>query len=238
MPEPVSDSPECPAAGTRRSTAPRKMTLLQLIAATYFMVAGGPYGLEELVKHTGYFAAVLVLLVTPFLWSVPTALMVSELSTAVPEDGGYYTWVRRAMGPFWGFQEAWLSLGASIFDMAIYPALFVRYLSGLCHRPDLATGYSAWLLGGAVIVTCALANIRGVRTVGGSSLVMVAALLGPFVVLCVGALAFQGRRPQKRRSRRSSTIWPESSSPCGTTWAGTMPRRLPARSNGRSARTR
>src|SRR5262249_40394708 len=65
----------------------------------------------------------------------------------------------------------------------------VRYLSGLCQRPDLATGSPAWLIGGAVIVTCVLANIRGVRTVGGSSLVMVAALLAPFVVLTVGAFA-------------------------------------------------
>ena len=28
----------------------RKITLLQLVAATYFMVAGGPYALEELVQ--------------------------------------------------------------------------------------------------------------------------------------------------------------------------------------------
>ena len=29
---------------------------------------------------------------------------------------------------FLGIQEAWLSLAASIFDMAIYPTLFVIYL--------------------------------------------------------------------------------------------------------------
>src|SRR5207245_9008044 len=110
------------ASVPRRPPALRKITLLQLIAATYFMVAGGPYGLEDLVKTTGYQAAVVLLLLTPVIWSLPTALMVSELSSAIPEEGGYYAWVRRAMGPFWGFQEAWLSLAASIFDMAIYPA--------------------------------------------------------------------------------------------------------------------
>ena len=55
--------------------------------------------------------------------------MVGELASALPEEGGYYCWVRRALGPFWGFQEAWLSLAASIFDMAIYPVTFVLYLS-------------------------------------------------------------------------------------------------------------
>jgi len=54
-----------------------------------------------------------------------------ELSSALPSEGGYYAWVRCAMGNFWGFQEAWLSLVASIFDMAIYPTLFVAYLTRL-----------------------------------------------------------------------------------------------------------
>ena len=54
--------------------------------------------------------------------------MVGELASALPDEGGYYAWVRRAMGPFWGFQEAWLSLAASVFEMAIYPTIFTLYL--------------------------------------------------------------------------------------------------------------
>ncbi len=185
----VPDSPPPgPAVSSGRLPA-RKIALFQLVATTYFMVAGGPYGLEDLVGAVGgYGAAVLVLLVTPLLWSLPTALMVSELSSALPEEGGYYAWVRRALGPFWGFQEAWLSLASSVFDLAIYPALFVRYLAGLLGRPDLTAGWPAWGLGAGVIAVGALANLRGARTVGGSSLVLIGLLLGPFVVLCVGAL--------------------------------------------------
>src|SRR5260221_2536380 len=95
------------------------------------MVAGGPYGLEEIVQKTGYRSAIAILLLVPLVWSVPSALMVAELSSSLPEEGGYYAWVRRALGPFWGFQEAWLSLVASVFDMAIYPTLFVLYVSRL-----------------------------------------------------------------------------------------------------------
>src|SRR5262245_18178423 len=112
-------------------TLTRRMTLPALIGALYFIVSGGPYGLEELVTSEGFGAAVVVLLVTPLVWSVPTALMVGELSAALPEEGGYYAWVRRALGPFWGYQEAWLSLAASVFDMAIYPTLFVLYAGRL-----------------------------------------------------------------------------------------------------------
>jgi amino acid transporter len=95
------------------------------------MVSGGPYGIEELVQKVGFGAAIAVLVATPLLWSVPTALMVGELAAALPEEGGYYAWVRRALGPFWGVQEAWLSLSASVFDMAIYPTIFTLYLRRL-----------------------------------------------------------------------------------------------------------
>ena len=95
------------------------------------MVSGGTYGTEDIVHGAGYGRAILILLFTPILWSLPTAFMIGELSSALPSEGGYYAWVRRGLGNFWGFQEAWLSLVASIFDMAIYPTLFVAYLTRL-----------------------------------------------------------------------------------------------------------
>src|SRR6187402_1986038 len=115
-----------------------KLRLLPLLAATYFMVSGGPYGLEDIIGFAGYGRALILLLLLPFVWSLPTALMIGELAASVPEEGGFYAWVRRAMGPFWGFQEAWLSLSASIFDMAIYPTIFVSYLSRVA--PSLTGG--------------------------------------------------------------------------------------------------
>jgi amino acid transporter len=163
----------------------RKITLPQLVAATYLMVAGGPYGLEEIVGRAGFSGAIVILLLTPLLWSVPTALMVSELSSALPESGGYYTWVKRALGPFWGFQEAWLSLVASIFDMAIYPTLFTLYLSRLF--PALGEGFAATVVGGLVLAICTAVNIRGARAVGMSSVVFSLALLSPFAIMIVGA---------------------------------------------------
>ena len=105
------------------------MRLLPLIAATYFMVSGGPYGIEDILGGAGYGWAIAILLALPIFWSLPTALMIGELASAIPAEGGFYVWVRRALGPFWGYQESWLSLSASIFDMALYPSIFVLYLS-------------------------------------------------------------------------------------------------------------
>jgi amino acid transporter len=179
------------AASSVGATARQKVTLLGLIAATYFMVAGGPYGLEQVIQGAGYLWAAGLLLIVPFIWSLPTALMVSELSSAIPEEGGYYVWVRRALGPFWGFQEAWLSLAASIFDMAIYPILFVTYLGylgGYALRPfsdkDL-NGIPSFLIGAAMIAVCAAANLLTPRNLGRSALLLTFALLAPFAVLTV-----------------------------------------------------
>jgi len=157
-----------------------KMRFLPLIAATYFMVSGGPYGIEDILGGAGFARAILILLILPFLWCLPTALMIGELAAALPAEGGFYTWVRRALGPFWGFQEGWLSLSASIFDMAIYPAIFVLYLGKFA--PALTTGgYGyAWKL--AVVLICSLWNLRGAPAVGKDSVTLFVLLLAPFAV--------------------------------------------------------
>ena len=127
----------------------------------------------------GYGRALLLLCIVPLLWSLPTALMVGELASALPEDGGFYIWVSRALGRFWGFQEAWLSLSASIFDMAIYPALAVAYLGQL--DPALTVGHRGLVWSLAVVVICVAWNLRGAYSVGQGSLWMLALLLTPFL---------------------------------------------------------
>jgi amino acid transporter len=163
-----------------------KLTLRPLIAAIYFIVAGWPFGLEEIVSKSGYAGAILILLVTPVIWSLPTALMVSELSSAIPEEGGYYVWVTRAMGRFWGFQEAWLSFVGNMFDVALYPTLFVSYLGHFA--PAATAGGRGFWIGAALIAAAALMNLLGVKVVGESSLAFSALLLSPFAVLTVYAL--------------------------------------------------
>jgi amino acid transporter len=174
-----------------------RLTLWPLVAATFFMVSGGTYGTEDIVHGAGYGRAILILLLTPLLWSLPTAFMIGELSSALPFEGGYYAWVRRAMGNFWGFQEAWLSLVASIFDMAIYPTLFVLYLDRLF--PWFQQGHRGLFVGMTVVVACALLNIAGVKVVSHTSLWLFFALSAPFLaIVCIapfklGALAVATR---------------------------------------------
>jgi amino acid transporter len=173
-------------AHSPRIAARGKLTVLTLAAATFFMVSGGPYGLEDVVKMAGYSGAIAILLLTPLLWSIPSAMMVSELSSAIPEEGGFYIWVQRGMGRFWGYQETWLSLAGSIFEMALYPTLFVDYLGHFA--PALTAGHRGITIELAVIVICTLWNLFGARAVGEGSVWMTAALMSPFVLLVIFGL--------------------------------------------------
>jgi amino acid transporter len=172
-------SPAIPIARKRVA----KLTLWPLIAATFFMVSGGTYGTEEVIHGAGYGRGILILMLLPVLWCLPTAFMIGELSSALPAEGGYYAWVRRGLGNFWGFQEAWLSLAASIFDMAIYPTLFGFYLKQM--SPWFGQGNHAILAGLFVVITCAALNLAGIRVVGLTSLWLFFLLSAPFAVIVV-----------------------------------------------------
>ncbi|MGA3213676.1 MAG: APC family permease, partial [Terriglobales bacterium] len=178
-----------PATATNRR-GPTRLTLWPLVAATFFMVSGGTYGTEDIVRGAGYGRAIAVLILTPILWSIPTALMIAELSSALPREGGYYAWVRRGLGNFWGFQEAWLSLAASIFDMAIYPTLFVLYLQRLF--PWFTTGHRGVMVGAGVVAVCAILNIAGVRLVADLSLGFFLLLSAPFAAIVLLAPFHRG----------------------------------------------
>lgn len=154
------------------------------------MVSGGTYGTEDIVGGAGFARGIFVLALTPILWSLPASLMIGELASAMPAEGGYYAWVRRAMGDFWGFQEAWLSLVASIFDMAIYPTLFVLYLTRLF--PWFGMGHRGVVVAVAMVVVCAALNIAGIRVVAETSLWLFVLLTAPFVIVVVLALIKHG----------------------------------------------
>src|SRR5271154_1498895 len=189
-----------------RTSGRAKMRLVPLIAATFFMVSGGPYGIEDNIGYAGYGRALLLLLLVPLVWSLPTSLMVGELASALPEEGGYYRWVRRALGGFCGFQEAWLSLAASVFDMAIYPVIFVLYLGRI--EPAWTAGGRGTLCALAGVVVCAAWNLRGAKAVGEGSVALFCVLLSPFVVLtAVGLWKGLVGGHQGLGAFRGSSLW-------------------------------
>ncbi|HLN86194.1 MAG TPA: APC family permease, partial [Candidatus Limnocylindrales bacterium] len=138
-----------------------------------------------------------------WLWSFPTALMTAELSTAMPEDGGYVAWVETAFGRFWGFQEGWVSWLCSFADNALYPVMFVDYLAYL--RGDM-TPAERWLIGVALITAVTWLNIRGTHLVGVSSILFTLLVLAPFAAMV--ALGAPAVEPARWLHRSDNISWP------------------------------
>ncbi len=159
----------------------RKIRPIQLIAVIFFTVSGGPYGLEPLLTYAGQHGALLLLLITPLLWDLPAIFTVLELNSMMPVNGGYYKWVKHALGTRWGFYEGWWTWLYTFIDLAIYPVLFVLYasfffpwLSDYHYRIPVCLVF-IWLSAGL--------NILGIVPVGKTSLFLGAAVLTPFIIL-------------------------------------------------------
>ncbi len=154
---------------------------MPLICVMYLVVSGGAYGLEDAVRLAGPRLTIALCLLVPLTLSLPTALMAAELTALMPIEGGFYFWVKEALGPFAGFAEAYLTILYTAVDMAIYPGLFAAYLSFLIPiGPALQIVLAIaliWLAGGM--------NLLGIRPVGLSSIVLAAILLAPFAALVI-----------------------------------------------------
>jgi amino acid transporter len=174
----------------------RELTLLPLFGLMYFTVCGGPFGIESLVSDSGPGLALVLIVLTPIFFSIPNVLMVRELSTMMPAQGGYYHWVKTAFGPFAGFLAGWNNWVVSWLDVAIYPVLAVTYLRHFI--PQLGTGITvggleipayvlSWLLAGLIIWAISYMQIRGARLTG-----IFANWLGILLMLPLFILGFIG----------------------------------------------
>lgn len=145
----------------------------------YLIVSGGPYGIEDAVGIAGPRLALILCVIVPFTLSLPTALMAAELTALLPLEGGFYFWVKEALGPFAGFAEAYLTILYTAVDAAIYPVLFVTYISSVFSVSAIAQVALAI----ALVWSCGLLNVMGVRPVGYTSMLWVAGVAAPFLVL-------------------------------------------------------
>jgi len=163
-----------------------ELGFVPLIAVIFFNVSGGPYGIEDAVSSFGPGLVLLLLVVTPLVWSLPVALVMAELSAALPEEGGYVLWVRRAFGSFWGFQAGWWSWLNSFVDVAVYPALFADYLK--LWWPAMSFG-ERWAIVLVFIWVLTALNLVGVRITGWMAVVLGVLSILPVIALTVVAAA-------------------------------------------------
>ncbi len=178
--------------------------LLPLVAVVFFNVSGGPYGIEDAVSSFGPGLVLLLLVVTPLVWSLPVALAMGELAAALPEEGGYVVWVRRAFGGFWAFQVGWWSWLNSFVDVAVYPALFADYLA--FWWPGLSSaGRFAVVL--AFVWTLTAVNLAGVRITGAFAAVLGVLALLPMLIFTAVAGSAAQHAPWQPLAAEGHGLW-------------------------------
>jgi amino acid transporter len=162
----------------------RKLKLFQLAAVIFFTVSGGPYGLEPLLIYAGKNASLILLLLTPLVWDIPTIFTVLELNSMMPVTGGYYQWVKRALGMRMALYEGWWTWLYTFVDLAIYPVLFVEYAS--FFYPPLRDYKIPVCL--CIIWGGAALNIIGIVPVGRVSVLLGFIVIIPFLILFISAI--------------------------------------------------
>src|SRR5438045_7091231 len=115
----ASSNPETVIVTPAKQQPPQAgLSTLALVFILFCCTSVGPYTTETLIHTVGPGLGLLILLLVPIIWSVPEVLIVGELASMLPEEGGYYRWVDRAFGRFWAFQNGWLTWMYSLVDMA------------------------------------------------------------------------------------------------------------------------
>jgi amino acid transporter len=172
----------------RNGSSYRRLKIIPLAAVIFLTVSGGPYGLEPLLSYGGKHGALILLLLTPLLWDVPTIFVVMELNSMMPVTGGYYQWVKRALGLRWAWYEGWWTWLYTFVDLAIYPVLFVQYAS--FFFPQIAEFKIPICL--VIIWVSAGLNILGIVPVGRISTILSGAVVLSFIILFVIYFFYSG----------------------------------------------
>ncbi len=154
-----------------------------IVFMIFCLCAAGAYGIEEMIPQAGPGLTIVMLMALPFFWSTPMGLVAAELGSAIPQEGGYYKWVQRACGEFWGFQAGWWRTISIYFDSTIYVVLAGSYLASVAGLSD-AQGYA---IKAAIIIFFVYINLRGIPDVG-----MVSTVISILVMVAFAMVAGVG----------------------------------------------
>lgn len=177
-----------------RKKLKRELTVLPLFGLLYFTVCGGAFGTEAMVGWSGPGMALILLAVTPIIFSIPNMLMVREMSSMMPAEGGYYHWVKQAFGPFMGFLTGWMNLVVSWVDVAIYPVLAAYYLGyfipvlrngAMIGSTFISANILDWLVALVLIGLISWLQMRGAKLAGLTADWLGVVMLVPLVIMSI-----------------------------------------------------
>jgi amino acid transporter len=94
---------------------------------------------------------------------LPMSFVAAELATGWPLRGGFYSWVKLGMGPYWGFLAIWLQWAANI---VWYPTIMVPAVASIAYliKPEMANNAWFMFIGVNLIYwVITVLNLRGMK---------------------------------------------------------------------------
>ena len=165
-----------------------QISVSTVVFMIFCLCAAGAYGIEDMIPQAGPGLTLVMLMVLPFLWSTPMGLVASELGSAIPEEGGFYKWVQRACGEFWGFQAGWWRTVSIYVDNTIYVVLAGSYFSSVVQLSPL----QEYAFKASMIIVFTYINIRGIKDVGfASTAISMLVMLAFALVAVIGFATWQ-----------------------------------------------
>ncbi|HML36333.1 MAG TPA: APC family permease [Bacillota bacterium] len=165
----------------------QKVGIIGVVGMIYAMTAAGAYGIEDMVSASGPGMTIIMLLVLPLVWAFPIALASCELGSAIPDECGFYRWVQRALGEFWGFQIGWLKNIGIYINVAVFIVLATNYIASFAGLTNL----QSYIVKVVLIVIFTWINLRGIKDVAIVSTIISGAILIAFAgITIIGFMHF------------------------------------------------
>lgn len=144
-------------------------------------VCAGCFGMEDMVGSSGPGLTLLIILAIPVFWAIPIALVCAELGAAIPEQGGYYVWLRRALGPFWAYCGAFWRTWLWYINSGILIVLAMDYVASF-----FALSRPMYLLVSAIMIAAIGGfNIISIKTTAWAARIFLILIMIPFGLLVI-----------------------------------------------------
>jgi amino acid transporter len=160
----------------------RRIGLLPFVAVLFAYCTGGPFGFESMISTSGPGLTFIFLLVVPLIFSVPISLAASEMSSAMPVEGGFYRWSRATLGDFWGFQSGWWNWTGTFLMSASYAVAMADYLEAWF---PVHSRVEHWLVAFLFLALVAYINVLGIELVGVLTTILLVLVFIPVIVFIV-----------------------------------------------------
>ncbi|KAK1735799.1 amino acid/polyamine permease family protein [Skeletonema marinoi] len=167
------------------STTPA-LKLWPLAILVFYNVSGGPFGIEPSIRAAGNFYAIVGFCIFPFIWSLPEALVTAELGSTFQDPSAGVAWVEEAFGEEMGRLCGYLGWVSGATDNAIYPTLFLEYVTSVVGwDKDEFGGWTRFGLVALITICLSLLNYTGLEIVGKASLLVCVIAMSPFVLMTI-----------------------------------------------------